>query len=108
MRLPKFNYVEPRSIKEASSILSNDPNAKILAGGTDLLVNMKHRVEVPSVLVNIKRISELNFIEQENGAVRIGALLWIHTIIRAWVPLAVIYVSKIDVSTSINPNGGEV
>ena len=74
MRLPKFDYMEPKNIKEASSILFNDPNAKILAGGTDLLVNMKHRVEIPSVLVNIKRISELNFIEQENGAVRIGAL----------------------------------
>ena len=74
MRLPKFDYVEPRSIKEASSILSDDPKAKILAGGTDLLVNMKHRVEVPSVLVNIKRIPELDHIEQKNGTIRIGAL----------------------------------
>ncbi len=74
MRLPKFEYVEPRSIKEASSILSDDPKAKILAGGTDLLVNMKHRVEVPSVVVNIKRIPELDYIEQKNGTIRIGAL----------------------------------
>ena len=74
MRLPKFDYVEPRSIKEASSILSDDPKAKILAGGTDLLVNMKHRVELPSVIVNIKRIPELDFIEEKNGSIRIGAL----------------------------------
>ena len=74
MRLPKFDYVEPRSIKEASSILSDDPKAKVLAGGTDLLVNMKHRVEVPSVVVNIKRIPELDFIEEKNGSIRIGAL----------------------------------
>ncbi len=74
MRLPKFDYIEPRSIKEASSILSEDPNAKILAGGTDLLVNMKHRVEVPTVIVNIKRIPELDFIEEKNGSMRIGAL----------------------------------
>lgn len=40
MRLPKFDYVEPASIEEASSILLDDPKAKILAGGTDLLVNM--------------------------------------------------------------------
>jgi 4-hydroxybenzoyl-CoA reductase subunit beta len=66
--------VEPRGIKEASSILSDDPKAKILAGGTDLLVNMKHRVEVPSVIVNIKRIPELDFIEEKNGSIRIGAL----------------------------------
>jgi len=74
VRLPGFEYVEPKSVQEASSILLDDPGAKILAGGTDLLVNMKHRVEVPSVIVNIKRISNLEFIDQKNGAIRIGAL----------------------------------
>jgi 4-hydroxybenzoyl-CoA reductase subunit beta len=61
-------------MKEACSILLDNPMAKILAGGTDLLVNMKHRVEVPSAIVNIKGISGLDFINQDNGAVRIGAL----------------------------------
>jgi 4-hydroxybenzoyl-CoA reductase beta subunit len=74
VRLPKLDYVEPRSIKEASSILRDDPKAKILAGGTDLLVNMKHRVETPSILVNVKKIPELNFIEEKNGVTRMGAL----------------------------------
>jgi|TARA_Y100000294_G_scaffold32397_1_gene27834 4-hydroxybenzoyl-CoA reductase beta subunit len=74
VRLPKFEYVEPKSIEEACSILSDESSAKILAGGTDLLANMKHRVEVPSVLANIKRISGLDFIRQDNGAIRIGAL----------------------------------
>jgi CO/xanthine dehydrogenase FAD-binding subunit len=54
VRLPKFEYFEPQNINEAVSILQNEPAAKILAGGTDLLVNMKHRVERPLVLVNIK------------------------------------------------------
>ena len=83
MRLPKFDYVEPKDIKEASSILLDDPRAKILAGGTDLLVNMKHRVEVPSVIVNIKRISHLDFIEKKNGAIRIGALTTLKSICRS-------------------------
>ena len=74
MRLPKFDYVEPPSIKEASSILMDQPESKVLAGGTDLLVNMKHRVEVPLVLINLKRISSLDYIRQENGSLRIGAL----------------------------------
>ena len=82
MRLPKFDYVEPSSIKDASSILFDDPKAKILAGGTDLVVNMKHRVEVPSVIVNIKRISKLDLIEQKNGAIRIGALASLKSIYR--------------------------
>ena len=74
MRLPKFEYFEPKHINEAVSILQNEPAARILAGGTDLLVNMKHRVECPPVLVNIKRIADLNYIRQDNGDIRIGAL----------------------------------
>lgn len=74
MRLSKFEYREPATVKEASSILDDNPTAKILAGGTDLLVNMKHGVETPPVIVNIKRISELNSIQKDNGAIRIGAL----------------------------------
>lgn len=74
MRLPKFEYFAPKQIKEAVSILQNEPAAKILAGGTDLLVNMKHRVERPAVLVNIKRLGDLDFIRQDNGDIRMGAL----------------------------------
>ena len=74
MRLPKFEYFEPENLKEAVAILQKEPAAKILAGGTDLLVNMKHRVECPAALVNIKRIEGLNYIRQDNGDIRIGAL----------------------------------
>jgi 4-hydroxybenzoyl-CoA reductase subunit beta len=74
VRLPKFEYFEPETLKAAAAILQKEPVAKILAGGTDLLVNMKHRVECPPVLVNIKRIEGLNYIRQDNGDIRIGAL----------------------------------
>ncbi|MFH0787580.1 MAG: FAD binding domain-containing protein [Pseudomonadota bacterium] len=74
MRLPKFTYLEPKSIEEASTLLMAEETVKILAGGTDLLVNMKHRVEVPSALVNIKKIEGLDYIRFEEGAIRIGAL----------------------------------
>ncbi len=74
MKLPKFEYVEPKDIKEASSILSKEAGARILAGGTDLLVNMKHRVEVPAVVVNLKKIPGLDFVRVEEGRIRIGAL----------------------------------
>ena len=74
MRLPKFRYVQPESIEEASAILLDEPGAKFLAGGTDILPNMKHRVELPSVVINLKRIPELNSIQQEDGAIKIGAL----------------------------------
>lgn len=74
MRLPKFEYFEPKDISEAVVILQNEPAARILAGGTDLLVNMKHRVECPPVVVNIKRIADLNYVQRHNGDIRIGAL----------------------------------
>ena len=74
MRLPKFEHFEPEDLKTAVDILQKEPAAKILAGGTDLLVNMKHRVECPPVLVNIKRIADMNYIRQDNGDIRIGAL----------------------------------
>ncbi len=74
MRLPKFKYLEPESIEEASSLLLDDPGAKVFAGGTDLLVNMKHRVELPASLVNIKKIKGLDSIRPENGILRIGSL----------------------------------
>lgn len=74
MRLPKFNYFQPTSLEEAVSLLGKEGSAKILAGGTDLLVNMKHKIEVPSALVNIKKIKGLDYIRTAEGPVRLGAL----------------------------------
>jgi len=74
MRLPKFEYVEPKNLKEASAILTKKAGARIFAGGTDLLVNMKHRAETPALLVNLKKIQDLSFIQVNGGEVRIGAL----------------------------------
>ncbi|HYV20702.1 MAG TPA: FAD binding domain-containing protein [Verrucomicrobiae bacterium] len=52
MRLPKFRYVEPRSLKDAASILATEgPSAMPLAGGTDLFPNMKRRHQTPKTLV---------------------------------------------------------
>jgi 4-hydroxybenzoyl-CoA reductase subunit beta len=74
VRLPKFDYRRPESIQEACEILLAQPSAKVLAGGTDLLVNMKHRVETPPTIVSLKGLPELNYVRKANGALRIGAL----------------------------------
>jgi len=74
MRLPQFNYLEPESIKEASSLLT-EKGAAVIAGGTDLLVNMKKRVITPKYLVNLKHIEELKGLAfDETKGLRIGAL----------------------------------
>ncbi|MBI4963165.1 MAG: FAD binding domain-containing protein [Desulfomonile tiedjei] len=74
MRLPKFDHNQPKSIQEACAILLDRPDAKVLAGGTDLLVNMKHGVEKPSIVVSLRGLPDLNYVRKDNGALRIGAL----------------------------------
>ena len=57
MRLPRFEYVRPKTTEEALSLLEQSgTQARILAGGTDLLVNMKYRVVSPAIVVSIKFI----------------------------------------------------
>jgi carbon-monoxide dehydrogenase medium subunit len=80
-RLPCFDHVSPSSVEEAVSVLSKHGGASLLAGGTDLLALMKLRVEEPDCLVNLKGISGLDAIREEDGVVRIGALTRISTIL---------------------------
>jgi 4-hydroxybenzoyl-CoA reductase subunit beta len=74
LRLPKFEYRRPESVQEVSAILLDQPAAKVMAGGTDLLINMKHRVETPATVVSLKGLPDLDFVREENGTLRIGAL----------------------------------
>jgi 4-hydroxybenzoyl-CoA reductase subunit beta len=74
MRLPRFEYYEPGTIKEGCALLSQ-PGTKLLAGGTELLVSLKQRTVTPKALVNIKRIPRLNYIEhKEDKGLDLGPL----------------------------------
>jgi len=81
-RLPKFEYVTPKTLKEAVDFLSkHDKAATPLAGGTDLLLNMKRRAVVPQYLVALKSIPDLDTIAYKEGqGLRIGALATIHAV----------------------------
>ncbi len=60
MYLPDFNYYCPHSVQEACAILADlGAGAKVLAGGTDLLIKMKHELVVPKALVSLKNIRSL-------------------------------------------------
>jgi len=75
MRLPRFEYLEPKTLKEAARALASDAKRSVLlAGGTDLLVNMKHRVIEPRQVINLKTIPKLAYIKNVKGELRIGAL----------------------------------
>lgn len=73
-------YVKPKSKEEAVKALS-EPGSKVLAGGTDLLVNMRNKVIAPEVLVDIKGIDELKGIRFENDKLFIGATVTINELV---------------------------
>ena len=71
----ELQYSEPSTLKEAFSILAKVEGAKILAGGTDVIVSMREGKIAPAHIVNIKRISGLDKIgPSTGGGLRIGAL----------------------------------
>lgn len=71
-----FDYVAPTTLDQALSILSSyGPDAKILAGGQSLIPAMRFRLIAPKVLVDINRIGGLNFLEESDGWLRLGALV---------------------------------
>jgi len=73
LRLPWFDYRAPRSVAEAAKILAGEgPGAMLVAGGTDLLPNMKRRHQTPKVLVSLKGIESLR---QANGTLGAGLTL---------------------------------
>ena len=74
LRLPPFELLEPTTASEAAALLTeHGEDAMVVAGGTDLLPNMKHRLFEPKVLVSLGRVTEMRgFRATEDGLV-IGA-----------------------------------
>ena len=74
MRLPLFEFRAPRTLEEAVRILDDErANAMPLAGGTDLLPNMKRRQQVPRTLMSLRHIESLSSIELNHSGSRLGA-----------------------------------
>src|SRR5213594_4056677 len=77
----RFEILEPKSIKEACGILSEKEDVKLIAGGTALLIVIKHGLFVPKTLVNLKKIKGAGEITYDPQAgLRIGALAAIYDI----------------------------
>ncbi len=78
----RFEYLEPTDLQEAIAILTRRATqAKVLAGGTDLLALLKERTLKPRFVVNIKRLTEMEGIIHIPGqGLRIGALTAIRTL----------------------------
>jgi xanthine dehydrogenase YagS FAD-binding subunit len=71
----KFTHVEPKTVEEASAALLKG-KAMPLAGGTDLLGAMRFEVlpSYPDIVVNLKAIPGLDYIKEETGLLKIGAM----------------------------------
>ncbi|CAG0946713.1 4-hydroxybenzoyl-CoA reductase subunit beta [Anaerolineae bacterium] len=77
MTLPKFEYVEPRTLKKACQVLeAHGGQAQIIAGGTDLMQMLKNRLKTPRILVDLKSVPRLNQISYSSkSGLTIGALV---------------------------------
>jgi aerobic carbon-monoxide dehydrogenase medium subunit len=73
--IPKrFDYYVPASLAEAMTILAENEEAKVLAGGQSLLPLMKLRLASPSAVVDISRLAGLSYVRDEGDHLAIGAL----------------------------------
>lgn len=69
-----MDYFEPKTVSETLSLLDkHGAEAKVIAGGTDVMVDIKFKEE-PGSLVNIKKLPGLSGISENGGSLRIGAL----------------------------------
>jgi 4-hydroxybenzoyl-CoA reductase subunit beta len=79
LRLPQFELAEPESIEEAVGLLSkHGDDARLMAGGTDLMPNMKHEIETPQIVIGLWRIPYLKGVKTEEDGFRIGAMTTLH------------------------------
>ena len=69
-----FDYACPKTVAEAVSLLGQNPEAKILAGGHSLIPMMRFRLATPAMLVDINQLEGLSYIKEEGDWLEIGAM----------------------------------
>jgi len=75
MQLPRFEYVRAKNLADGLAALAEyGTDAKVMSGGSDLLINMKFRLDTPKVLISLNGVEELQTVEElPDGSLRIGA-----------------------------------
>ena len=76
MARSRFEYFSPETLKEAIDILLKYDNARVMAGGTDLLLRLKEGAIKAEAVVGLKKIKELNNLATTN--LHIGQVLTVH------------------------------
>ena len=90
LRLPQFGIETPSTVEDAVRLLKA-PGARVVAGGTDILPNLKHLLDTPPVLVSLAAVSALREVKVEEGALVIGAAVTLtevseHPLVREHAP----------------------
>ena len=89
MKPPVFEYERPPNLRAALDALArHGGKAKLLAGGHSLIPQLNLRLVSPSRLIDVSRLTELQYIVEEYGQLRIGALTTHNTILRSPVVAA--------------------
>jgi 4-hydroxybenzoyl-CoA reductase subunit beta len=83
MRLPLFRFESPRTIAETAELLASaaSGDTMLVAGGTDLLPNMKRRQQTPRALIGLRRVAELRAVADGDG-LQIGAGVTLSSLVR--------------------------
>jgi 4-hydroxybenzoyl-CoA reductase subunit beta len=71
--MPEFQLTRPRSIADAVAARVQHPASRFIAGGTDLLVNMRHGLSSPDLLIDLSGIEELSELQVSDNGLRVGA-----------------------------------
>ena len=82
MRLPSYRYRAPQTVSDAAAWLAESPaETMLLAGGTDLIPNMKRRQQMPSTVLGLRSVAELSLVS-ETDVFEIGAGVTLTTLTR--------------------------
>jgi 4-hydroxybenzoyl-CoA reductase subunit beta len=71
--MPDFTYHRPATLAEAVRLREQLPESRLLAGGTDLVVNLRRNLGRPAALIDVSRIAELTAVREEADGLHIGA-----------------------------------
>ncbi|PYJ00344.1 MAG: carbon monoxide dehydrogenase, partial [Verrucomicrobia bacterium] len=76
-----FDYYRPLTVDEAIRLVAqHGEEAKLLAGGHSLIPAMKLRLAQPKTVIDISRLSDLNYLREQNGRIALGSMLTHHEI----------------------------
>jgi 4-hydroxybenzoyl-CoA reductase subunit beta len=71
--MPRFSLHKPETASAAVALRTAEPEARYLAGGTDMIVNVRRGIERPTALIDLNAIPGMQGIEADGGGLRIGA-----------------------------------